>query len=421
MGFLSGMVTSGVSGVQSTANWADDDDRWYSSEPSAMSLAGRNASPDAAMRVSAVYQCVTIRAQLFASLPFNMFKLDMATGGKSVDNSHPISDLLRYQPNKWQTAWDFWNMMHVSVGLHGNGLAEIVPGRRGFASSLEPLVANQTTAEMLTDGTLRYNTVDMLGRSKKLLQDEVFHIRGKHCIGFMGVSPVRYARETIGVALAAEEHGARTFSNGARPSGIVHVPKAMSDTAFERFKSDWRGAYNGLAGAGATPILEDGAEFKPITMSSKETQFLETREFQIEEICRWFDVPPVLLHHHTKTSSWGTGVEAIMLAFNRNNFEPLISGVQQAIRRDLVLAQKLYEPIFDTEKLAKGDSKAQADYLSRLVLNGVITRNEARQYLGYDPLSGLDEPLVPTNTATSDGLPGNGGDEPKKANSEISV
>ncbi len=415
MGFLSGMAIGGGLTVGASSGWAPDDDRWYTSDLPVMSRAGRAVSPEGAMRVSAVYQCVTLRAQLFASLPFNIYKRDPVSKHRRVDENHPLSDLLKYQPNKWQTAWDFWCFMHICVGLHGNAYAEIVPGPRGFADRLEPLNAAVTTVEMLSDGTLRYDTADLMGRRKKLLQDEVFHIRGKHTIGFMGISPIRYARETIGLALAAEEHGARTFSNGARPSGIVEVAKTMSDPVFERFRADWRNAYNGLHGAGATPILEEGAKFTPITMNSVDTQFIESREFQIEEICRWYDTPPVLLHHHTKTSSWGTGVEAIMLAFNRNNFEPLIVGTEQAVRRDLILIPRLYEPKFDTENLTKGDSKAQADYLSRLVLNGVITRNEARLFLGYDPLTGLDEPLVPTNTATSDNLPGNGGDQPKKA------
>ena len=116
-----------------------------------------------------------------------------------------------------------------------------------------------------------------------------------------------------------------------------------------------------------------------------------------------------MMHHMTKTTSWGTGVEAVMLAFVRNNLRPWLSNITQAVRRDLILAPNLYEARFDIEDLIRGDSKAQAEFFSRLVLNGILTRNEARDALGYNPLQGLDEPLVPNSGATSDALPGNGG------------
>ena len=118
-----------------------------------------------------------------------------------------------------------------------------------------------------------------------------------------------------------------------------------------------------------------------------------------------------MLHHMTKTTSWGSGVEAIMLAFVRNNLRPWLGCWTQAIRRDLILAPGLYEARFDIEDLIRGDSKAQAEFFSRLVLNGILTRNEARDALGYNPLTGLDDPLVPNSGATSDRLPGNGGGE----------
>jgi HK97 family phage portal protein len=416
MGFMNELVTFGSpSAAAGTGSWAPDDDRYYGGSPSIMSNAGRSVSPDTAMKFAAVYQCVTLRAKLFASLPFEIDMIDPKTKKRSSAPNHPIYDLLKYQPNKWQTAWDFKCMMNMHLDLRGNAYAEIIAGPRGFADSLEPLHPDLVIPEQMSDGSIRYRVTDRLGKHKVLLADEVLHIRGPHAPGIAGISVVRNARETIGLALAAEEFGSRTFSNGARPSGVVTVPKGLTDAAFERFKSEWRGTYNGLNGAGATPILEDGSTFTAISMTSNDAQFLATREFQIEEICRWFDVPPILLHHQSKTSSWGTGVEAIMLAFTKNSFSPLIECWTQVIRRDLILAPRLYHVRFDTEKLTQGDSKAQADYLSRLVLNGVITRNEAREYLGYDPMDGLDEPLVPSNTTTSDNLPNNGGTEPKQS------
>ena len=302
-------------------------------------------------------------------------------------------------------------MMMMHLVLRGNAYAEIVPGPRGAVDRLEPLHPDRVTCRRLTDGALAYDVTDWRGQAKRLLQDEILHLRTGIAPGLVGIGPVTYARQTVGLALATEEHGSRLFSNGARPSGVVTLDGTMSDTAYERFKADWNRTYVGLANSGRTPILEGGAKFEAISLSAEDAQFLATRQHQIEEICRWLDIPPVMMHHMTKTTSWGTGVEAVMLAFVRNNLRPWLGCITQAVRRDLILAPQIYEARFDIEELIRGDSKAQAEFFARLVLGGILTRNEARDALGYNPLDGLDVPLTPTSTATSDHLPGNGGGE----------
>jgi len=415
MGILDSMSSaSRINAAGTVTQWTADDDRWYTDEPGILSKAGSAVSPELAMRFSAVYHSVNLLAKMTASLPLRMYRTDPKTTAVTEAPEHPLNDILEHQPNRWQTAWDFRAMLMMHLALRGNGYAEIIPGPRGFADRLEPLHPDRVSVRRMPDWSLQYDVSDERGNRRTLLQDEVLHLRTAIAPGIVGVSPVTYARETVGLALAAEEYGSRTFSNGARPSGVVTVPKSMGDVAFERFKSEWRNLYNGLANSAKTPILEDGAEFKPIAMTADDAQFLVTRQFQIEEIARWFDVPPVMLHHITNQTSWGTGVEAIMLAFVRNNLNPWLECWTQAIRRDLILAPNIYSARFDTESLIRGDSKAQAEFFSRLVLNGILTRNEAREALGYNHLKGLDEPLEPNTAATSDKLPGNGGDQPPK-------
>jgi HK97 family phage portal protein len=385
--------------------WTTTDKNAWFGEGGSMSRAGRRVTFDGAMQVSAAYACVNLLAKTLASLPLRMYAKD-AKGNSFEAPNHPLNELLEYQPNKWQTAWDFKAMLMMHLCLRGNGYAEIIAGPRGFADTLEPIHPDRVSVDRLPDRTLRYTVMESNGEVRRLLQDEMFHIRSAIAPnGMTGLSCISYARETIGLALAAEQHGSQLFSNGARPSGVLKVPKTMSDPAFKRFKEEWHGQYSGIGNSGKTPILEDGAEFTPIALNAEDSQFLSTREFQIEEIARWFDVPPVMLHHMTKTSSWGTGVEAIMLAFVRNNLMPWLSCWTSAIRRDLILAPNSFEARFDVEDLQRGDSRAQAEFFSRLVLNGILTRNEARNALGYNPLDGLDKPLVPTNTTTPDNMP----------------
>jgi HK97 family phage portal protein len=349
--------------------------------------------------------------------PLRIYAKDVAKGESKEAPNHPINDLLEYQPNRWQSAFDFKAFMTYCVLHRGNAYAEIIPGPRGFADSLEPIHPDLVTVTRGDDKRIRYRITSFIpGKPDRILMDdEILHLRGPHSNGIVGISPIAYARRSVALGLDAEEHGIRTFNSGARPSGIVTVPNTMSDPAFERFKQDWGTQYTGGANAGKTPILEDGATFSPITMNAVDTQFLESRQFQIEEICRWLNVPPIMIHHMVKSTSWGTGVEQIMLSFVRTCVRTYESVWIGAVRRDLILAPRLYEARFDIESLIRGDMKTQADFFSRLVLNGILTRNEARDALGYNPLEGLSEPLTPTNTTTSDNQPDNGGGDKQPA------
>jgi len=405
-----------LAGVQAAdGGWANDDDRWYSGETNLprRTNSGRRVTPELALNFSAVYAAVNLMSKAMGSIPLGMYKRD-AQGRYTECPEHPIHDLLAYQPNAWQTAFDFRAMLMMHVCLRGNGFAEIIPGARGFAHSLEPIHPDLVTkVDQLGDGTLRYYVQDARRGQRILLQSEVLHFRSPIApAGFLSVSPITYARETIGLALAAEEHGARMFSNGARPSGVVEIGRKLSDASFERLKSEFNTLFTGLSNSSKTPILEEGAVFKPITMTANDAQFLGSREFQVEEIARWFDVPPVMLHHMTNQSSWGTGVEQIMLGFVRNSLMPVIAGWTQVIRRDLIIAPHVYEARFDIEDLIAGDAAAKSNFYRSMVLAGILTRNEAREALGYNTMDGLDEPLVPVSTAKDEEPPAN----PRKNN-----
>lgn len=402
-GLLSTLLTPRAA-TNAGPTWAPDDDRWYSSGGN-KSNAGLPVTPEIAMRVSAVYACVALLAKSVAVLPLRMYQT--VDGKKTEAPNHPLNDLLEYRPNSWQTPFEFKSMLMMHLALRGNALAEIIPGRRGFADSLEPIHPDRVSRiERLDDRSLRYSILEPNGATRRVLQDEMFHIRGPICpSGTWALSPIAYARETVGLALAGEEHGARSFSNGARPSGVVEIDKRMSDPAFERFKKEWSDLYMGVSNSGKTAILEEGAKFKAISMTNEDAQFIASRKFQIEEIARWFDVPLVMLHDTEKSTSWGTGVESIMLAFVRNTLMPWLSAWTDAVRRDLILAPRTYGAEFDVEAMQRGDSKATAEYFSRLVTNGILTRNEARAALGYNEIDGLEKPLVPVNLTTTDNMP----------------
>lgn len=408
-GFLASLL--GIGATDAPAQPNPNDDRYWEAGASTTSWAGNKVSPDIAMRVSTVYACVSVLSKIMASLPIEVCEVD-AAGNLTPVRWHPLWELLDDQPNSWQTSFDFRAYLMSHACLRGNGVAEIRPGVRGAVDSLEPIHSDRVfRLDRAPDSRLRYHVRNEDGvGARVLLQDEVLHVRAPIApgAGLWAASPIDYAIQTIGVARAAEEHGARMFQNGARPSGVIEMPGTMSDEAFERFKQGVRENFTGSQNAGKTLILEGGGKFNPVTLSADQLQFIATRQFQIEEVARWFDVPLVMLHHLTGQSTWGTGVEAIMLGFVRNNLRPWLVAWEKAMRRDLIVAKGRFAIRFDIEDLIRGDSTAVSNFINRLVLCGVLSRNEGRGMIGFNPVKGLDEHLTPSNTVQSDANPNNG-------------
>jgi len=369
-----------------------DDDFWYSNVATGGSTSsGKVISPELSLRVSTVYACVNLLAKTVAALPLSMYEIDVS-GNRIAAPRHPLNEILEHQPNRWQSAFDFKAMMMMHLALRGNAYAEIIPGPRGAVHFLEPLHPDLVSVERLQDGTLRYTVSQFDGSVRRLLQSEILHIRSAICpYGLEGISPIAYAKETVGLTLAAEEHGSRMFSNGARPAGVVSLKGRIKETELARFKQKLDSQYSGVGNAHKTLVLEEGATFQPITMRADELQFLQTREFEIEEIARWFDVPLIMLHSQTKQSSWGTGIETIMTAWVRNNLMPWLRAWEMAIRRDLIVAPYRFRAEFDTSALQRGDTSAQAAFYEKMVKTRILKPNEARAALQYNAAEGGDD------------------------------
>lgn len=398
LGFLTRVLTPEAS---VSAGLDPMDDRYYRpSSYGARTASGRSASPDSAMTVSGVYAGISLLSKVPASLPVGIQKQN--SDGDWVDaDFHPLQDVLEFAPNSWQSSFDWFALMFHHLVLRGNCYSKIVPGPRGAVQELIPVHPDRVRLVKLDDGSIAYDCTDyQAGVVGRLLQPEMFHVRSHIAPNsYVGIGVVTFMAQTVGIALAAEEHGARIFGNGARPSGIITIPGTLSDDAFDKFKERIKTQNSGLKNSGRTMVLEAGATFESITMTADEIQFLQTRGFTIEEICRFLDVPPVLLHHTTNATSFGTGIEATMLAFVRNNLMPWLVNFEQAIRRQLITAPGVYRAVFDVDSLIRGDSTALSNFIQKLTFAGVINRNEGRAILGYNPAEGLDEFLIPVTQA----------------------
>lgn len=235
--------------------------------------------------ISTVYACVSAISETIASLPFEVFKRT-ATGREKAKN-HALYKLIHDKPNHWQTALEFREMLQRHVLLRGNAYAEIKRDRAGI-TALIPLHPDSVTVLLNNSGHLVYDVVQHDGSSKRLLADEVLHLRyhPSDSTPYLGRSPIQVAQDTIALSLSEQQHGTNTFNNGTSLNGVIEtLPTTTKDQA-KQISDSWKANYSGVKNAGTTPVLPSGASFKPVSMSLIDSQWLESRQFSVLEVCR---------------------------------------------------------------------------------------------------------------------------------------
>lgn len=254
--------------------------------------AGQFVTPDAATKIAAVHACIQLIAETVASLPLSPYRR-VADGGKEVDTEHPLFEVLHNQSNRVQTAMEFREQLTASCLLTGNGYALKVIDGAGAVTELLPLRPDQVFPEKLVNGRVRYRVSD--GGTQLYTQDEVLHLRYRTQDGFTGISPITEARETIGTALAQQQFEGAFYKNGAKPFGALQYPQQLSPEQFNQIRQSIDTHYAGVGNAHKMLILEEGMQFKPISMSQTDAEFIESRRLTLEDIARIFRVPPPMI------------------------------------------------------------------------------------------------------------------------------
>ena len=349
------------------------------------------------MAISTVYACVRIISQTLAMLPLVVYRR-RADGGKERATNHPLYDVIHARPNVRQSSFQFREMLMGHALLRGNAYAQRLPGPRGFVDQLVPLHPDRVTPKLASDGTIHYEVRLNTGTIKTLLQDEVFHISTLSDDSIQGLSLVGLARESFGLAESTQKYGKQFFTNGARPGGILKMPGKLGVDAHARLKADWANQYGGDNNH-KPAILEEGMEWTAMGLSNEDSQFLETRAFQVEEIASWFGVPLSLLQHTEKSTSWGTGIGQLTQGFTTFTMQPWFTRWEQEISSALIGDNQTYFAEFVVEGLLRGDHATRAQFYGAMVDRGIFTRNEVRRIENMNPLPGLDDPLTPLNTS----------------------
>lgn len=367
-------------------------------------LAGTLVTPDNAEKLTAVYSAVSLISEALASLPLHLMQTTQR-GDQEVKNKarrHPLYRVLHDQPNRWQTAFEYRDMQVGHLLLRGNAYSEIIPGTNTPVAELVPLHPDRVLPFWAPDGSVAYEYSPLDGPKRILLQDEVHHVRDRTKDGLTGVSRINLMAESLGLTRAAEEFGATYFGNGTAINGVLETDQPLSDEAYDRLKRDWEDRHRGPKNANRPVILEQGMEWKSMSVTAEQAQFLETRRFQVAEVARMFRVPPHMIADVERSTSWGSGIEEQGIAFVTYTLTPLIVRFEQAIKRDLLTnaGRRAFYPHFSVEGLLRGDSKSRAEYYRRLWNMGALTPNHIRELEDLNPSEdeGMDSYYIPKNT-----------------------
>jgi HK97 family phage portal protein len=361
---------------------------------------GQRVSGDRALQLPVVYACVRVLSESFAVLPPCAYT---GTGRKRKQiEKFWLIDLLK-RPNQFQNGFEWREMMQGHLAMRGNAYNQIQTDRRGNITALMPLHPDRISIEFIgQDGEYRYIYTDRFGRKQTFVRGEIWHIRGLGGDGVQGYSPLRLAAESIGLGLAAQEYGSRFFANDAKPGGgWIEYPGNFKDKAArEEFRESWQAAQSGF-NRGKVAVLEYGMKFNELGMTNKESQFLEARGFQVKDIARIYRVPPHMVGDLDKSAF--TNIEQQSLEFVIYTMMSWAERWEASAETELMLeADGDVDIEFDFTRLLRGDQAARGAFYHSGITDGWMTRADARDREGLEPLPGLEKPLVPLNMSTVD-------------------
>ena len=346
------------------------------------SASGKSVNPRQAVQVSAVYACVRVIAETIASLPIGVYE-DTDDGTQKVKD-HPLYRIIHDEPNSEMTSFIWRETMLTHLLLWGNSYCQIIRSGRGAVVGLYPLLPDHMEVDRDTDGNLTYTYTTREGAVVNLRPTEVLHIPGLGFDGIMGYSPIALEKNAIGLGIAAEEYGSSFFKNGARPSGVLTHPNTVKDP--KRLRESWAAAYGGSSNGSKVAVLEESMTFTPISIPNNEAQFLETRKFQVEEICRIYRVPPHMIGDLSRSTF--SNIEHQSIDFAVHTIRPWLVRIEQAMNRILFPEKEKgkYYVQFNMDGLMRGDYKSRMEGYAIARQNGWMSANDIRALENMNPI-----------------------------------
>jgi len=367
--------------------------------------AGVELTRETALRVGVLFACLRVISQGCAQVPFKLMregKSDVSIYPQRLPaTDHALYDLLHRRPNGWQTSFELRETMLLHAALVGSAFVfinRVQIGGQLQTVELIPLDPGRVVYTQNTDWSISYKVTGSQGQVQEFPQQAIWHLRGPSWTGVGGLDILSLAREALGLAVATEASQAEVHKNGVQLSGAYTVPEKLDEVQYRKLKK-FIEENNAGANRHAVAILDNGAKFAAHSMTGVDAQHLETRRYQIEEVCRFFGVMPIMVGHSDKSQTYASA-EQMFLAHLTHCLMPWYERIQQSADVNLLTQaerQQGYYTKLVEAGLIRGDLKTQGEFFYRMVNGGIFVRNEARGLMDRNPIEGLDDPLTPTN------------------------
>lgn len=348
-------------------------------------------SEEQALSISAVFSAIRILSEDIASLPLHLYFVDGESRRRAV--WRPEYVLLNSRPNSYQTAFELRETIVASLLLRGKALCEIERNLNGDPIGMHFVEPDRYQVRLDINKRQLYFTIDS---KQRLEQEDVLYFRAFSTDGINGRGIITLARESIGLTAATEHFGANFFGNGATPGGVLEYPGKVKDEAMlKRLRESWNQRHQRNGGIA---ILEDGLKYEKIGIPPEDSQFLETRKFQVNEIARWFRIPPHMLGDLERATF--SNIEEQSLEYVKHTLRPWLVRIEQGLRSQLLPfgAQGAYYFEHMVDGLLRGDIKGRFEAYALALQNGWLSINEVRKKENMNPVDGGDVHRYPLNT-----------------------
>lgn len=367
----------------------------YSERPRfAQSDAGEAISEATVLGISAVWACTNLIAGSIGSIPLVVYRSKGEE--RKVAKSHPLYRLLHESPNYDQTALDFWEFTAASIELWGNSYAHISRLESGKIVGITPIRPDIVSVRRLETGSIEYSWSNE-GRYLRKTDENILHIRGFGGSPLGGMSTLQFGRNAFGLARATDRAAGEIFRNGMRPSGALTFDNFLSAENREIAENNLVEKFIGAQNAGRPIILEGGSNWTPFTINPVDAEMLAGRRFSVEEVCRFFGVPPHMVGHTEKSTSLRSGLEEQTLGFQKFTLRRRLKRIEQALMKQLLTPAERANGVvieFNLDGLLRGDSKSRSEFYQSGLSNGWLTINEVRAKENLPPVEGGNVPRM---------------------------
>lgn len=361
---------------------------------------GKPVNATTSMEVTTFWACIRIISETFGGLPLDVYERDPRTKNLTPID-HDLGIILKSQPNADMTKVEYWEAKAANLAQQGNCFSIRDTRKDGSIISLTPVETSRATVGRNRNGEIKYDINDR-GRWEEFPRDKVWHVKGFGLNGLVGLSPLQYARQALGVSLASEEFQAKFFANGASPSFIVSVPQWLNETQRIIARENLEKLWGGMDNAHKARLLEGGMKPEGGTMPLKDAQFMELRGLSIQEICRVHRVPPHMVMDLSRSTN--NNIEQQSLEFVMYCVLPYITRFEASISRWLLKPEERLKLVvrFNLDGLLRADAAARGELHSKYAQNGVMNRNEIRQLEGRNR---VDDPAMDMYTVQTQLVP----------------